>query len=128
MFQTKEPLVSRATMSAETFENSPAKNQMGGQQFMYQQYQPVQNYQQKNMGQMTQTSAPNASVATMGPDTFQHSPYTQGGYRMGQQNQQFNQQQQQQNPQQQEQNYLQQVRQEIGTQAGQRMYNQQPLQ
>ena len=42
----------------------------------------------------------------MGPDTFQNSPFTQGGYNLGNQNFQN----QQQNQQLQEQNYLQQVK------------------
>ncbi len=78
---------------------------------MHQQYQPLGNYLQNNMGQ--RNSAPNASIATMGPDTFQNSPFTQGGYNLG--NQSF--QNQQQNQQLQEQNYLQQVRQTLGTQG-----------
>ncbi len=74
----------------------------------HQQYQQVPQYQPMQM-RTTQIAA-NASIATMGPDTYQNSPYTQHGFQMGQQYQQQNQQQQ-------EQEWLQQVRQEL--QSGQ---------
>jgi hypothetical protein len=95
-------------------------------------YQNIQAFQQQHRAMMAQpqqltqqVNAPNASVATMGPDTFQNSPYTQGGYNMGGQPQQMN---QQQNRQLQEQNYLQNVRQTLGTQAGQQINYKQPIQ
>jgi len=83
----------------------------------------MQNYQRiMGLNQQTmQRNLPNASIATMGPDTFQNSPYTQTGYQMGGPNQQMNQQQQ-------EQNYLQNVQQQLGNQFGQTMYSQQPMQ
>ena len=70
----------------------------------HQQYQQFPQYQPMQM--RTTQNAPNASIATMGPDTYQNSPYTQQGFQMGQQYQQQNQQQQ-------EQGWLQQVRQEL---------------
>jgi len=79
----------------------------------YQNFQAFQQQHRTMMGQpqqsMQQRNIPNASIATMGPDTFQNSPYTQSGYQMGGPNQQMNQQQQ-------EQNYLQNVRQQLGNQ------------
>ncbi|MGI6226728.1 MAG: hypothetical protein ACOYJ1_10775 [Peptococcales bacterium] len=83
----------------------------------------MQNFQQRPFEQNQQSfftnNAPNSSVTTMRPDTFQNSPFTQGGFNVGNPNQQYNQQAQ-------EQNYLQNVRQEIGTSSNQVFSNQQP--
>jgi len=91
----------------------------------YQNFQAFQQQHRNFMPQPQQTmlagNAPNSSIATMGPDTFQNSPFTQGGYSMGSPNQQMNQQQQ-------EQNYLQNVQQQLGNQFGQQISNQQPMQ
>jgi len=79
----------------------------------YQNFQAFQQQHRTMMGQpqqsMQQSNIPNASIATMGSDTFQNSPYNQAGYQIGGSNQQMNQQQQ-------EQNYLQNVRQQLGNQ------------
>ncbi|MGI6227483.1 MAG: hypothetical protein ACOYJ1_14640, partial [Peptococcales bacterium] len=79
-------------------------------------YQGFQAFQQRHNTNITQQQQPNlqnnahnSSVATMGPDTFQNSPFTQGGFNVGNPNQQYNQQAQ-------EQNYLQNVRHELGNQ------------
>jgi hypothetical protein len=84
----------------------------------------MQNYQQRTFIQsqpITATNAPNSSIATMGPETFQNSPFNQGGYNMGNPSPQLNQQLQ-------EQNYLQNVRQQFNNQFGQQpQINQQPV-
>ncbi|NLT95076.1 MAG: hypothetical protein GXW85_06000 [Clostridia bacterium] len=79
----------------------------------------MHNYQQRSISPTQMVSAqnaPNASIATMGPDTFQNSPYNQGGFTMGNPGSQLNQQQQ-------EQNYLQNVRQQLNSQQ---QFTQQP--
>jgi hypothetical protein len=76
----------------------------------YQNFQAFQQQHRNNLFNQQQNQqqnfAPNASIATMGPETFQNSPFTQGGYYMGSPSPQMNQQQQ-------EQNYLSNVRQQL---------------